>query len=96
MEEKELPSLLSCLQSGGSINVGAVISRLSKEENEEALLMDELSILECFKLGRDFNLYRFLQRQEEISLFGMSLLYVADMIDNASTVVDQALKQQFK
>jgi hypothetical protein len=96
MEEKELPSLLSCLQSDGSINVGAVISRLSKEEDEEALLMDELSILECFKLGRVFNLYRFLQRQKEISLFEMSLLYEADMMDNASTVVDQALKQQFK
>ncbi len=69
MEQKELPSLLSCLQSNGSINVAAAISRLSKEDDEESLLMDELFILECFDSHGVFNIFRFLLRQEELSFF---------------------------
>ena len=89
MNDNELPSLLSCVRPDGSINLTAALRRSTMEDRDEEILWGETSLLECFDSSGIFNMSKFLQRQEEVSLFEMTLLYEADIIDNSNTVVEK-------
>jgi hypothetical protein len=96
MNDNELPSLLSCVRPDGSINLTAALRRSTMEDRDEEILWGETSLLECFDSSGNFNMSKFLQRQEEVSLFEMTLLYEADIIDNSNTVVEKKMKKPYQ
>jgi hypothetical protein len=78
-------SLLSFLKPDGSIDLVSALKWL--DGDEELLLADEFSILDCIGCDGAFDLFKFSRWQEEASLLELSLLYSAELIDNSNTTI---------
>jgi hypothetical protein len=75
--------LLSLLNPDGTLDLASALKRLDKDEEE--LINDDFSILDCTQHDGSFNLLKFFGRKEEPSLLEMSLLHEADIVDNSNT-----------
>jgi hypothetical protein len=87
MDEHDV-SLLSFLNSDGSINLA---DALKQKDDEEELFPDhQFFILECLENDGSLNLFKFSRCQENLSLFEMSLLHKAEMTDNSNNPIREA------
>jgi hypothetical protein len=78
-------SLLSFLNSDGSINLADALKQ--KDDEEELFPEHQFSILECLEKDGSLNLFKFSRHQDNLSLFEMSLLHEAEMIDNSNNPI---------
>jgi hypothetical protein len=76
-------SLLSCIQSDGSIDVAHVLQYLNDDVEEHQV--DESSLLDCIDAEGGLNIKNFMLRQQEASLLELSILNKAGLIDNSNS-----------
>jgi hypothetical protein len=75
-------SLLGCIRSDGSLDIMEAFQRLNDDDGGEVNVGEEPSIMDCIMPEGGLDVGKFLRQQNLLSLFEMSILKEAGVIDN--------------